>query len=57
MKIGNHHNQSSEKEYVRVIARHLPKARKVKLVRDPISVGIDPERELESVYLVVLEIR
>ena len=49
MKIGNHHNQSSEKEYVRVIARHLPKSRKVKLVRDPISVGIDPVREFLAV--------
>ena len=36
---------------------HLPSQSLVKLVRDPISVGIDPERELVSVYFVVFEIR
>ena len=49
MKVGNHHNQSSEHDYVNAIARHLPKLRVVKLVRDPISVGIDPVRELVPV--------
>jgi hypothetical protein len=53
----NHYNQSSEHDYVNAIARHLPKLRLVKLVRDPISVGIDPERELVSVYFVVMKIR
>ena len=58
MKIGNHHNQSSEQDHVNVtIARHLPKLRVVKLVRDPISVGIDPVREFLSVNFVVLEKR
>ena len=50
MKVGNHYNQSSEQDYVNAIARHLQKLRVVKLVRDPISVGIDPVRELEAVF-------
>ena len=49
MKVGNHYNQSSEHDYVNAIARHLQKLRVVKLVRDPISVGIDPVRELVPV--------
>ena len=58
MKVGSHYNQSKvEQDYVHVFARHLQKSRVVKLVRDPISVGIDPSRELVSVNFVVLEIR
>ena len=53
MKVGNHYNQSSEHDYVNAIARHLPKLRVVKLVRDPISVGIDPVREFTSVFFGV----
>ena len=51
MKVGNHYNQSSEHDYVNAIARHLQKLRVVKLVRDPISVGIDPVRELNAVKI------
>ena len=51
MKVGNYYNQSSEQDNVNVkIARHLPKLRVVKLVRDPISVGINPEREFPAVF-------
>jgi hypothetical protein len=49
MKVGSHHNQSSEQDYVKLIARHLPKLRIVKLERDPISVGIDPVKEFPAV--------
>ena len=54
MKIGNHHDQSSEKEYVRVIARHLPKSRKVKLaasvVGHPNNGEMVPPRPAKAVY-------
>ena len=51
MKVGSHHNQSSEQDYVHAtIARHLPKPSLVKLIRDPISVGIEPESSLSSVF-------
>jgi len=55
MQIGNH--QSKEQDYLHVFALHLQKSSQVKLVRDPISVGIDPIREFTAVYFVVLEIR
>jgi hypothetical protein len=42
-------NLLKEQDYVHVFARHLPKSRLVKLVRDPISVGIDPLRRFLSV--------
>jgi hypothetical protein len=42
-------NLLKEQDYVHVFACHLPKASSVKLVRDPISVGIDPLRKLLSV--------
>jgi len=50
MKDGNHHNPSKEQDYLHVFARHLLNSTLVKLVRDPISVGIDPERELEPEF-------
>jgi len=61
MKVGNHHdNQESEEQQqgndvvLHGFACHLRKLTPVKLVRDPISVGIDPVRELSSVYFVVV---
>jgi len=39
-----------EQDYLHVFARHLLNSTLVKLVRDPISVGIDPERELEPEF-------
>jgi hypothetical protein len=57
MKIGNLHNQSFKRARLCThIARNLLKARSAKLVRDPISVGIDPVREFSAVYFVVFEI-
>ena len=51
MKVSNHHNQSKKKQdYVHSFVRHLQKPRNPKLVRDPISVGINPVRELEAVF-------
>ena len=38
-------NILKEQDYVHVFACHLRNLRSVKLVRDPISVGIDPVRE------------
>jgi hypothetical protein len=32
------------------VSTHVPKSREVKLVSNPISVGIVPEREFDSVY-------
>jgi len=59
MKVGNLHNQSfkNSKIMYAFFAQDSPKSSVVKLVRDPISVGIDPEREFSTVYFVVLEIR
>jgi len=53
MKVGNDHIQSFKRS--RLCTRvsfpcHLQKRRKVNLVRDPISVGIDPVRELSTVF-------
>ena len=42
-------NLLKEQDYVHVLARHLLKSRVVKLVRDPISVGIDPVKEFPAV--------
>ena len=42
-------NLLKEQDYVHVFARHLPKSSQIKLVRDPISVGIDPLRRFLSV--------
>jgi len=52
-EIGNLHKQSvlKEQDYIHVFARHLLKESSVKLVRNPISVGIDPVRPLTSVVL------
>jgi len=51
MKVGNHYNQSKKRQdYLHGFACHLPNSILVKLVRDPISVGIDPVRSLSSVF-------
>ena len=42
-------NLLKEQDYVHVFARHLQKERRVKLVIDPISVGIDPVRSFPAV--------
>jgi len=43
-------NLLKEQDYVHVFASHLPSQRYTKFLRDPISVGIDPERELLAVF-------
>ena len=43
-------NLLKEQKYVHVFARHLPTPRLIKLVRDPISVGIDPVKEFSAVF-------
>jgi hypothetical protein len=49
-EISNLHNQCLKRAILCThFARYLLKESRVKLVRDPISVGIDPERELSSV--------
>jgi hypothetical protein len=52
MKVGNLYIQSfkNSKIMYTFFARHLPKTSVVKLMRDPISVGIDPVREFLSVF-------
>jgi len=42
-----------EQDCVHVFAGNSLKSSQVKLVRDPISVGIDPERELNPEFCVV----
>jgi hypothetical protein len=39
-------SQSILQDYVHVFECHLPKERPIKVVRDPISLGIDPLKEL-----------
>lgn len=48
IEVGNHPNKSEKQDYVYMATRHLPKSRRVKPVRDPILVGIDPPRELRD---------
>ena len=56
IEVGNHPNKSEKQDYVYMATRHLPKSRRVKILRDPISVGIDPSRELPSEFCSTLKI-
>jgi hypothetical protein len=50
MTVGNHNHACEQEDHDKhIFVRHLPKIITVKLVRDPISVGIDPVRELVPV--------